>query len=124
MTWTTLRSFSAVAAESDGHPSTFVQLVGVPQRGHKPRLIELGFASSSAPSVANSPTSVTIDLYKKVDSQTNFVASWTIAATDITAARIGTFITEGYADQYAAKVRFSGGTSPTLTGTLNMRAVE
>lgn len=122
MTYTTLATWSSKSADSDGHPSTFVSLVGIPQRGHKPRIVELAFAS--VPTTSGSPTAVLVDLYKKVEVVTTYVATWTIASTDITASRIGSFMTDAYADQFAARVRFSGGTSPTVTATLKIRAVE
>ena len=120
--WTTIRTFSSTAADSSGLASAS-DCVGVRGTGAKglPHMVEF---SLSGCSVGGSPTSALIDLYRVTDGVVDFLTTWTISGTDITNAKVTPIIVEAHAGRVYGKVSFSGGTSPTLTGTLRARAVE
>ena len=128
LNWTTIRAFTAVAGESTAIPAanTFVTLPGVIRQGGVPRLVEF-FMDPVTPSAANTPTAVIIKIYRALvtgDASRHLVATWTIAMTDITNNEIVPIIVEGYCQNYSVRVSFTGGSSPTFTGTVKARALE
>lgn len=114
--WVTVRSLTTNAG-SEATPTTgssFVDVAGQPM----PR-VELRLVGGS---MANSPTSVTLTVWRKSGGYVDRLGTWTIALGDIANPVPQMF--ESY-DQsfYVTVTSFSGGAVPTLTGTVQARGV-
>lgn len=116
--WTTIRTFSAQAAES-GVPAagSFVRLKGV---GSKPTWVEFLLDGGS---VSGGATDVTFIIWTLVNGKV--VLAGRISMSAIDAAQQGAASLRLYAeDVYVTVEKFSGGTSPTVSGTLLARKLE
>ena len=58
------------------------------------------------------------------DGTVDYLKTWTVAAADVTASKVAPIIIETYGNQLMTRVSFTGGSSPTLTGEVQARAVE
>jgi hypothetical protein len=126
MAFTAIKAYTTQAAES-GAPAAalanFVTVPGLPRSQNVSRLVELRLDS---PVTAGSPTSVVFDVYRynRDDATVDYLTTWTVAQTDITASKVAPLIVETYGNELMTKVSFSGGTTPTFSGTVQGRALE
>jgi len=115
--WQTLRTLSSQTAEGTSAPSlsaAFVQLALTPM----PR-VEIRVRSAS---LANSPTSVTLSVWRKSGGAVDKLGTFTIASSDIATPIPQMF--ELYDPLVYVQVEsFVGGSSPTITATVEARAV-
>lgn len=114
--WVTVRSLTTNAG-SEATPTTgsaFVEVAGQPM----PR-VEVRAVSGS---IAGSPTSVTLAIWRKSGGFVDKLGTWEIQATDIATPIPQMF--ESY-DQsiYVTVESFSGGSAQTLTATIQARGV-
>lgn len=116
--WTTVRVLSGQAAETGvPAPASFVRLRG---RGSRPRWIEFLLDGGS---VAGSPTDVTFTVWALADGKVVKAGRITMSAND--AAEQGAAALRVYADEvYVTVESFTGGTSPTVSGTVVARPLE
>jgi hypothetical protein len=121
--FTTLRAFSAAVADvaDPTAASAFVSLGPIARYG----VIEVCYRDGA---VANSPTSVTLGIWRKITDPLGTVsldriASVTIDADDI-ARPLPTVVNAYGAEFYPTIESFAGGSSPTLTMTVQARFVE
>lgn len=113
--WVQVRTLSSVAAEGTSAPADGSC---VPLLVEAPR-VEIRLRSGS---VANSPTSVTFNVWRTSGGATDKIGSFTIAASDIATPVVQIF--ELYdTNVYVTVASFAGGAAPTVTGTIEARAV-
>lgn len=126
-TFTSIRAFSGASADSAGLPSSgdMVTVAGLPSRNGTPSIVEFLVENGGAnPSTTGSPTSVILKIYRRVGGYITLIYTWVISQTDLTNSDLVPILVEGYASEYYVKLSFSGGASPTFTGTVRARAVE
>lgn len=114
--WKTVRTLSGATA--DATPTTsaaFVELAISPA----PR-VEIRIRSGS---LANSPTSVTLGVWRLSGGAVDKLGTITIAAADI-ATPVPQLFEIYDPSVYVTIVSFSGGASPTMTATIEARAVS
>ena len=114
--WVTVRTLASNAG-SEATPTTssaFVEVAGQPM----PR-VEVRVRGGS---VANSPSSVTLAIWRKSGNAVDKIGTWTIVAADIATPIPQIF--ESY-DQsiYVTVDSFANGSSPTITATIEARGV-
>lgn len=115
--WQTVRTLSGQAAEGTSAPSVSAGFVGIGD-GAVPR-VEIRVRSGS---LANSPTSVTLSVWRKSGGAVDKLGTFTISSDDIATPVPQLF--EIYDPLvYVLVESFVGGTSPTITATIEARAV-
>ncbi len=112
--WVTIRTLAAQVGEAATAPtsSAFVDLGQVGPR------LEVAFDGGSTPSA---PTSVTFTAWRLVDGVVHKVGAFTVAVADI--ALVTPQLFEFNASRAYVTVSFTGGSTPTATGTVRARVV-
>ena len=112
MSWKAIRAFASQTAESGAPSSSLLVALDVPST---PR-VEVALDSGST---TGSPTSIVLTIWRGADGRMHKIGTWTIANADVATPIPQVFEFEG--QSIHATVSFSGGTSPTLSGTLYAR---
>lgn len=113
--WVTIRSLSGQIAESA--PTTLSAFVDIAQQP-MPR-VEVRVRSGS---LANTPAAVTLAVWRKSGGAVDKLGTIVIASTDI-ATPIPQLFESYDSSIYVTVESFSGGTSPTMTATIEARKV-
>lgn len=125
MAFTDLKALSGQSsAESapTAAATAFKTVEGLARNGRQSRLVEFRLKSAS---VANSPTSVSFDIWRWEDGVRDYLTTWVVAGADITAGKVAPLMLETYGNELMATLSaFTGGTSPTFTGTVQASARE
>lgn len=115
--WQTVRTLSGRTAEGTSAPSLSAAFVALAD-GAVPR-VEIRVRSGE---LANSPTSVTLSVWRKSGDAVDKLGTMTIASGDIATPIPQLF--ESYDPLVYVQVEsFAGGNSPTITATVEARAV-
>jgi hypothetical protein len=123
-----IKAYSTASAEAAGAPaasgSNFATVDGLHRNQGVSRLVE--FRLGGTPATTGSPTAVLLDIYRynKLTVSVDYLATWTILPADITSGKVPPLILETWGNDLMTKLSFTGGTSPTFTGTPQGRALE
>lgn len=123
--FTDIKTLTAQAAAETAPTTTATNYVTVDGRAKNQNITRLMEFRLKNASVANAPASVSFDVWRLVDGVRDPLGTWTVLGADITAGKVQPITLETWGNEVMVTLSaFSGGTSPTFTGTIQARPLE